>query len=204
MSESRDILKQEFQDEEYRYVYAEDFLNTSIAMQIRALRVQRNNMTQQQLADKIGTKQAGVSRLENVNYSVWKTQTLKKLARALGVRLRITFETFGTLLDETGHFSRKSLERPDFPHDPAFSVSLAALLPDQPTKTVPVGPQPGSWIGGMMDRNITEQISKSVMENLSQPIIAKLGSGPGKVLEWTQKQPSGRTNSLDTSIVGSA
>jgi len=119
MSESRDRLKEEFQqgDEEYQYAYAEDFLNTSVATQIRVLREQQG-LTQEELAQKIGTKQAGISRLENVNYSAWKTDTLRKIARALKVRLKITFETFGSLLDEAETFSRESLERPNFEDDP--------------------------------------------------------------------------------------
>lgn len=119
MSESRNTLKEEFLDTEYRYAYAEDFLNALIAMQIKVLREQRE-LTQQQLADLIGTKQAGVSRLENVNYSSWKTETLRKLARALGVRLKITFEPFGTLIDESQNFSKENLQRPTFEEDPAF------------------------------------------------------------------------------------
>ncbi|MBI2815838.1 MAG: helix-turn-helix transcriptional regulator [Acidobacteria bacterium] len=141
MNEYRNNLKEEFQDEDYRYAYAEDFLNTSIATQIRVLREQRNNMTQQDLAEKIGTKQAGISRLENVNYSAWKTETLRKLARALGMRLRITFETFGTLLDEAEHFSRTSLQRPDFEHDPAFAQEA-----EQNTRLIAVGlPYSDEW-----------------------------------------------------------
>ena len=46
------------------------------------------------------------------HYSAWKTETLRKLARALNVRLKITFETFGALLDEVEEFNRESLERP--------------------------------------------------------------------------------------------
>lgn len=106
-------------DEEYRYAYAEDFLNTYIATQIRVLRDQRE-MTQGQLAEAIGTKQSGISRLENVNYSNWKTETLKKIARAFGVRLRISFESFGSLLGEDATFSRDALKRAKFEDDPAF------------------------------------------------------------------------------------
>jgi len=97
-------LREELRDEDYRYAYAEDFLNTLIATQIKVLREQRG-LTQPQLADLVGTKQPGISRLENVSYSAWKTETLRKLARALGVRLRITFETFGTLLEDGSRFS---------------------------------------------------------------------------------------------------
>lgn len=121
MSESRDTLKKEFLDPEYRYAYAEDFLNTLIATQIRVLRDQRR-LTQEEVSVLIGTKQAGVSRLENVNYSSWKTETLRKIARALKVRLKITFEDFTTLLDDAENFSRESLERVSFEEDPTFQT----------------------------------------------------------------------------------
>ena len=110
--ESQDELRHDLlADEEFRCGYAESFLNTFVAAQIKAIREQRG-LTQAQLAEKIGSKQAGISRLENVNYSAWKTETLRKLARALNVRLKITFETFGALLDEVEDFNRESLERP--------------------------------------------------------------------------------------------
>lgn len=102
----RDLLK----DEEFRIAYAESFLNTVVAAQLKALREQRG-MTQAELAEAVGTKQAGISRLENVNYSAWKTETLRRVARALKVRLKISFEDFGSLLDEMDQFSRQSLQR---------------------------------------------------------------------------------------------
>src|SRR5947209_162265 len=113
-------LVEEFKEsEEYRYAYAEEHLNTTIALQIKALREQRG-MKQADLAAQIGTKQPGIARLENINYSRWNTETLKRVARALGVRLKITFETFGTLLEEDATFSREALQRPKFEDDPAF------------------------------------------------------------------------------------
>lgn len=125
-------LRDEFihEDEDYRYAYAEDFLNTYIATQIRVLRDQRG-MKQEDLAKAIGTKQSGISRLENVNYSNWKTDTLKKLARAFGVRLRISFETFGSLLDEDATFSRQRIMRPTFEDDPAFSEDTKDRIEDK-------------------------------------------------------------------------
>lgn len=116
----REYLIETFKaDPEAMYAYAEDFLNTVIASQIYVLREQRG-MTQAELAAAIGTKQSGISRLEDINHSAWKTQTLAKIARALGVRLRVTFETFGTLLDEDDRFSRNDLQRDRFEDDPAF------------------------------------------------------------------------------------
>ena len=123
-NESRGALNGQFQDEDYRYAYAEDFLNTWVATQIVTLREQRG-LNQTELGELIGTKQPGVSRLENVNHSTWKTETLKKIARALGVRLRISFETFGALLDEDSHFSREFLMRPRFEDDLSFLMKKA-------------------------------------------------------------------------------
>lgn len=117
MNELRDQLREDFQNEDARYAYAEGFLNASIAAQIKTL---RGEMSQQDLADKVGTKQSGISRLENVGYSAWKVETLRKLARAFGLRLRISFEEFGTLIPEIENFRKGTLQRRRFQDDPVF------------------------------------------------------------------------------------
>jgi transcriptional regulator with XRE-family HTH domain len=133
MHESRETLRHDLTDFEYRHSYDEDFLNTSIAVQIKTLRDERD-LTQQQLAEKVGTKQAGISRLENVNYSAWKMETLRKLARAFDVRLRVRFESFRTLLDDAQNFSEENLLVPEFDQDtslaevqPAFDLNVAQI-----------------------------------------------------------------------------
>jgi transcriptional regulator with XRE-family HTH domain len=113
---------QEFREKEYREAYADEFLNTYVATQIRVLREQRE-MTQHELAEVIGTHQAGISRIENVNYSGWGIRTLKKVARALGCRLHISFETYGSLLEEGAAFARETLRRPSFEDDPEFRIA---------------------------------------------------------------------------------
>lgn len=113
--------RESFISEEYRYAFAEDFLNVAIATQIKVLREQRET-TQVGLAVAMGTSQPAISRLEDINYSSWSVATLKKLARALGVRLRVSFETFGSLVPEYEGFSRESLQRAKFEDDPAFSL----------------------------------------------------------------------------------
>ncbi len=147
-------LAREFQDENYRYAYAEDFLNTSIATQIVALREQRG-LNQTKLGELIGTKQPGVSRLEDVNHSTWKTETLKRIARALGVRLRISFETFGTLLIEDESFSRDFLQRPEFKDDAAFNAPKEAqhTVPTHAESLVHPGALAGTCQAAPQDRN---------------------------------------------------
>jgi transcriptional regulator with XRE-family HTH domain len=110
MSDIAEHLRDELKDAEYSEGYAESFLDSYIATQIKVLREQRG-LSQQGLADLIGTKQGAVSRIEDVNYSKWNVSTLKKLARAFRVRLKVSFETYGSLLVEVTTFSRESLQR---------------------------------------------------------------------------------------------
>jgi transcriptional regulator with XRE-family HTH domain len=116
MSRLQQSLRETFSDEESRYAYAEAHLNASIASQLKKL---RGDMSQQELAEKLGTKQSGISRLENANYSSWKVETLRKAARVFGVRLRISFEEFGTLVPEIEIFGKRLRPR-RFEEDPVF------------------------------------------------------------------------------------
>lgn len=126
-------LVEQFRDKEYREAFADDFLDAYIAAQIRTIREQRD-MTQQELADLIGTKQTGISRIENVNYSSWNIRTLKKIAYALGTRLHVSIETFGSLIEEGASFSRKALQRASVQDDPVLN-QLAKLPKSEPPQS---------------------------------------------------------------------
>jgi transcriptional regulator with XRE-family HTH domain len=112
-------LKQKLSDREYRAAYAESFLDTFIASQIRVLREQRG-WTQGKLAEQAGMKQSRISALEDANYSSWTLGTLKRLARAFDVPLFVGFGTFGSLLADVNAFGRRSLGRPAFAEDPVL------------------------------------------------------------------------------------
>ncbi|HET6977214.1 MAG TPA: helix-turn-helix transcriptional regulator [Pyrinomonadaceae bacterium] len=120
MSELTNRLRVEFRDEETRHIYADDFLNTYIASQLKVLREDRN-WTQRQLAERAGMRQERISVLEDVNYEAWSVRTLKRLAQAFDLRLSIKFESFGSFLTEFDQFRREILTRPSFEDDPAFS-----------------------------------------------------------------------------------
>jgi DNA-binding XRE family transcriptional regulator len=61
-----------------------------IISQIIKTRIEQN-ITQEELAKKIGTRQSNISRLEGGNYNP-SLQFLKKLARSLGKELHISFK----------------------------------------------------------------------------------------------------------------
>ena len=93
-------------------------IKLSLSRKLRERRQQR--MTQAELAAVVGTHQTVISRIENVNYSGWGIGTLKKVARAFGVRLKVSFEEYGTLPEEVVDFGRGSLQRAARDSDPGL------------------------------------------------------------------------------------
>jgi ribosome-binding protein aMBF1 (putative translation factor) len=122
VNELLDHLKQDFQSEEARYAYSESVANAYVSEQIKRLREDRG-LSQEDLAALIGTKQSGISRLQSKDYSAWKVETLRKLAKAFGVRLRISFEEFGTITDDIAGFNEGNLVPRKFSDDPIFKPS---------------------------------------------------------------------------------
>jgi transcriptional regulator with XRE-family HTH domain len=120
----RNRLRRQLRNREFRHAYADEHLNLSICTQIKAIR-EKQRMSQAALAEKISTKQAGISRIESANYDGWSIALLRRLADAFDLRLRVSFEEFGTLWSEVENFNRESLERRDFSQDPEFEESTA-------------------------------------------------------------------------------
>ena len=61
-------LLESWKDPEYRAEFVRERVRSSVALQIRALREQRNGMTQKQLGDAIGKAQTWISVLEDPEY----------------------------------------------------------------------------------------------------------------------------------------
>jgi transcriptional regulator with XRE-family HTH domain len=121
IEEIRKELTENKDEKEYRHAYAEESLNLTIATQIKVLREQRE-WRQDDLAREAEMKQSMISRYENVNYSSWSINTLKKLAKALDVVLDVRFRSFRDLVIVTDAFNRESLEVPKFEDDPFFKA----------------------------------------------------------------------------------
>jgi transcriptional regulator with XRE-family HTH domain len=135
MGAINETLRLDLRQAEFSEGYAESFQDAYVATQIKVLREQ-NEWTQSDLARELGTTQTAISRIENVNYSSWNISTLKKLARAFRVRLKVSFETYGSLIGDVDSFSREHLQRVPREVDPElFDVEQAALV-EQPDKAV--------------------------------------------------------------------
>jgi DNA-binding XRE family transcriptional regulator len=85
----KDFKNELFESEEVKEEYEKLNVMYEIKKQIIGYRIE-NNLTQKELADRIGTKQSAISRLENDDYNP-SVEFLDKVAHALGKKLEIRF-----------------------------------------------------------------------------------------------------------------
>jgi len=135
LKDRRERLRCDVRDNpEYREQYANSVLTENVSTQVQALRRQRG-LTQEDLARKIGTKQPRISNIETPpegdDPPNWEVATLNRIAHALGTRLKITFETYGSLVEELGSVSSDSLRRAEPENDPVLSPRPEAPGPDR-------------------------------------------------------------------------
>ena len=92
MAKTNDALKilnrMTSEDSEMEEMIEEASLNAELAQLIYHARTQAG-LTQQQLADRIGTKQSVIARLEDADYEGHSLSMLKRIAQALNQRLEI-------------------------------------------------------------------------------------------------------------------
>ena len=70
--------------------YDEEVINAEIARKIYQLRTQAG-LTQQELADRVGTSKSAICRLEDADYDGHSLSMLKRIAEALDKRVEIRF-----------------------------------------------------------------------------------------------------------------
>src|SRR5205807_1878719 len=111
--------------------FVESHLNKGLSFQIRGLR-DREGWNQQTLAEKLGSNQNAVSRLENPNYGRATITTLKKTAAAFDVALIVRFVPFSQLIDWVSGipFVDPGLN-PDTLEVPSFRAELEAGVLDE-------------------------------------------------------------------------
>jgi predicted transcriptional regulator len=75
-------------DEKMKKMVEEEFENLQIGQQIYDLRKEAN-LTQQELADMVGTTNSVISRLESAEYEGHSVKMLQRVATALGKKISI-------------------------------------------------------------------------------------------------------------------
>lgn len=112
MSKLTKLMTTKFKNSEYRKAFVKQNIFSSVAHQIQLIREHRG-WSQKDLAEKIGTKQSAVSRLEDPAYGKYSISTLFKLADAFDLGLQIKFVSWATLTKEVDEWtSEKAVELP--------------------------------------------------------------------------------------------
>ncbi len=96
-------LLRSWRERDYRAQFVRDRVQSSVALQIRALRDQRNGMTQSQLGALMGKAQPWISQIENPEYGKWSVATLLDCANAFDTDVEIRFRPFSRSLYELSH-----------------------------------------------------------------------------------------------------
>jgi len=137
----------------YRREFVRERVKSSVALQIRALREQRNKMTQKELGEAIGMAQTWISKLENPEYGKMTVATLVRLAVAFDTDLEIKFRPFSTLIDnlpmqDGSYYDVPSFtdEYGDLRNDVIEGHASEGLSPTRPNKVVEFpGPMGGEY-----------------------------------------------------------
>lgn len=107
---------------------------TSLAHQIRVLRIQRG-WTQGQLAKKLKSTQAAVSRLEDPSYGSMNLKTLLELGQVFDVALNVRFQSLTKFFVERWLPKRADLEVEPFDIESAQVGFVLAASAEQPAIT---------------------------------------------------------------------
>jgi transcriptional regulator with XRE-family HTH domain len=90
-------IAQELRDKEFRDQFFRTERELDIPAQLKALRKMRG-LNQDELAQMIGTKQSGISRLERSSHGHWNLESLVKISEALDARLAVVIEPYEVVI----------------------------------------------------------------------------------------------------------
>lgn len=97
VDKTRERLLASWRDKEYRQAFMDERVRSSLALQVRALRDQRN-LTQAAFGKLLNKAQAWVSKLEDPEYGKMSVATLLEVAKAFDCDLEIRFRPFSHTL----------------------------------------------------------------------------------------------------------
>jgi DNA-binding XRE family transcriptional regulator len=81
-------IETKLENEKFRKGFEDEYAKLSIGEQLAALR-SNANLTQAQVAKKVGTTASAISRYENAEYDRYELQTLRRIVEACGGKINI-------------------------------------------------------------------------------------------------------------------
>jgi len=106
-------LKPQWSDREYREAYLEASIEQGVAWQIRINR-QKRNLTQNELAKALNTRQSAISRLEDPEHGAYNLKTLIEIAKAFDCALSIKFIPYSMLAADSYKLSEDDQFAPPY------------------------------------------------------------------------------------------
>lgn len=122
----REALIARLQDFDYRHDLDDEANGQGISFQLRAMRSERG-WNQSEVASRAGMKQSRISELENPDYESYSLATLKRLARAYDVSLRMRFEPFSAFVNHQIGLAPSDLAVPSFDGDVGLRRDVAPI-----------------------------------------------------------------------------
>jgi predicted transcriptional regulator len=85
-----DYVAEQLKDPAFAAVYEEEKGKVDVAIRLLQLRTNAG-LSQKQLADRLGTTQSAIARMENRAYTGYSLRMLRRIAHALGHQVQIEF-----------------------------------------------------------------------------------------------------------------
>jgi transcriptional regulator with XRE-family HTH domain len=117
-------LFRKLRDKDYREAFVSARVAAAVGAQIAALR-EKCGWNQEELARRAGMKQPRIALLEKGDYESFSFSTLKRLASAFGVAVRIDFVSFGDFLQWSESFKSEAVLAPES-FEPASAADVRA------------------------------------------------------------------------------
>ena len=110
---SRQKITKDVADPDQRHYLVEAQIRQGIPLQLRAMR-EGQGWTQETLAQKLGTTQNAISRLENPRTGKPTITTLERIAQVFDVALVVKFAPFSEFVDSLSGLSETSVSVPSY------------------------------------------------------------------------------------------
>lgn len=123
--DKQEQIWQSLSNHEYRQQFVEEEINVGLALQIKAIR-DKQELTQTELAKKMGVRQPLISQWEDPDYEgKFTLSSLKDLAKVFDVALLVKFVPFSKLVEWTTNITKDSIAPPKYKEDNLFPISAA-------------------------------------------------------------------------------
>lgn len=117
------LHREDWGDSEFREGYLEGAVEQTIAWQVRVNREARN-LSQRELAKKVGTQQSAISRLEDPTNGNLNIKTLLKVANAFECALSVRLISYAQLAEDSKDLSSSALTVSSYDQDFHFYSTI--------------------------------------------------------------------------------